>query len=109
MVCLDINAVGNSKTVETIKSSGWIAFGFTCDVTNKEEVDTVFRQIDDTVGDVTMLFHCCGVPSPRSLINDPPSIRSTLDVSIVSHFHVSQFFTYKYFVFFYLINHDLKI
>lgn len=62
----------------------------TCDVTDKDQVDKAFLQIDKDIGNVTMLFHCCGVPSPRSLINEPPSIRSTLDVSIVSHFHVSR-------------------
>lgn len=41
-----------------------------------------------------MLLHCCGVPSPRSL-QDPPEIRKTMDVSVLSHFWVGSPRNYK--------------
>lgn len=35
-----------------------------------------------------MFFYCCGLPSPRTLIEEPPDIRSTMDLSVISYFWV---------------------
>lgn len=91
VICLDINESANLDVIEKIKENGGrgSCFGFTCDVTKKDKLEIVVKEIEETIGSVTMLFHCCGVPSPRSLIEGSPSIQNTMDVCIVSHFHVS--------------------
>lgn len=45
--------------------------------------------IQSELGEVTMLFHCCSIPSPRALVQDPPEIRHTIDLTILSHFWVN--------------------
>ena len=49
------------------------------------------RTVEDIraeIGDVTMVFHCCGVPSPRALAQESPEVRRTMEVSVLSHFWV---------------------
>ncbi|XP_063707169.1 17-beta-hydroxysteroid dehydrogenase 13-like isoform X2 [Culicoides brevitarsis] len=87
-VCLDINHIDNQTLVKDIRKMGHEAFGYTCDVTSKDQVEHVIDAIDRDVGDISMYFHCCGVPSPRSLVSEPPPIQVTMDVSIVSHFYL---------------------
>jgi len=38
-----------------------------------------------------MLFHCCGLPSPRALVQESSEVRDIMDVSVISHFWVSMF------------------
>lgn len=35
-----------------------------------------------------MLFHCCGLPSPRALTEEPSGLRATMDLSVISYFWV---------------------
>ncbi|XP_053696560.1 17-beta-hydroxysteroid dehydrogenase 13-like isoform X1 [Sabethes cyaneus] len=86
VACVDINTTDNDALVRSINSTGYIAHAFECDVTNKNDVIRTTNAIEKTFGPITMLFHCCGVPSPRSLITDAPSIQATLELSVVSHF-----------------------
>lgn len=88
-VCLDPNHIDNQRLVTYIKDKGHEAFAYTCDITSREQVKKTIETIDLNVGDITMLFHCCGVPSPRSLVSEPPPIQVTMDVTVVSHFYVS--------------------
>lgn len=89
VVCVDVNSVDNEATVKQIRIAGGHAFPFTCDVTNSEQVAKTVQTIEREVSAITMLFHCCGVPSPRSYTHEPPAIQETINVSIMSHFWVS--------------------
>lgn len=53
-----------------------------------QQVVSTVNLIKDQLGDITMLFHCCGLPSPRALIEEPPGIRATMDLSVISYFWV---------------------
>ncbi|XP_055636237.1 17-beta-hydroxysteroid dehydrogenase 13-like isoform X3 [Toxorhynchites rutilus septentrionalis] len=86
VACVDINSTDNEILVKNINTSGYIAHAFECDVTNKNDVIRTTTAIEKTFGHITMLFHCCGVPSPRTLVTDPPPIQATLDLSVISHF-----------------------
>lgn len=88
VACVDINSADNDILVKNINSSGFIAHAFECDVTNKNDVIRTTTAIEKTFGHITMLFHCCGVPSPRTLVTEPPSIQETLNLSVISHFWV---------------------
>lgn len=46
------------------------------------------EKVKKDVGFVSMIIHCCGMPSPHSLVA-PRDIRATMDRSVMSHFWVS--------------------
>ncbi|XP_062565953.1 17-beta-hydroxysteroid dehydrogenase 13-like isoform X3 [Armigeres subalbatus] len=86
VACVDINSIDNDTLVKSINSSGYIAHAFECDLTNKNDVIRTTNAIEKRFGYITILFHCCGVPSARSLITEPPPIQTTLNLSVISHF-----------------------
>lgn len=88
VACVDINSIDNDTLVKSINSSGYIAHAFECDLTNKNDVIRTTNAIEKRFGYITILFHCCGVPSARSLITEPPPIQTTLNLSVISHFWV---------------------
>lgn len=87
VACIDINAETCEATTKRARHSG-VASSYVCDVTNRDQVAEIVEKVRSELGEVTMLLHCCGVPSPRALIHDPPEIRRTMDVSVLSHFWV---------------------
>ncbi|CAG9581058.1 unnamed protein product [Danaus chrysippus] len=87
VICVDINEINNSKTVAYIKRKGGDAFMYTCDITKKENVDDLAQKVKTELGFVSMLFYCCGIPSPRSLLMTPnEDIHGTLDLTLTSYF-----------------------
>lgn len=47
------------------------------------------EKVEKEVGIVSMIIHCCGMPSPHSLVaQPPPDIQATMDRSVMSHFWV---------------------
>lgn len=89
VLCADKNQVNNENTVETIKKRGGSAALYSCDITKKENVQALAAQIKNEIGFVSMLFYCCGIPSPRSLLTQPPKdIHVTLDLTLTSYFWV---------------------
>lgn len=86
VACVDIDNTENQWLVRTINTNGFIAKAFQCDLTNKNDIIRTTNAIESHFGTITMLFHCAGVPSPRSIVNDPPPIQNTLNLSVISHF-----------------------
>jgi len=76
-------------TARQIHLRGGRSFYYQCDITNQEQVDRAIESIEAEVGIVTMLFHCCSLPSPRAVISEAPSVQQTMDVSVTSYFYVS--------------------
>lgn len=89
-VCLDKNQADNKALVKWLNETGRPALGYTCDVTDVEQVKRTIEFIDRENGDITMYFNCCGLPSPTNLVEEAPEIHETMNVSIVSHFYVSR-------------------
>lgn len=90
VLCVDKNKHSNEDTVEFIKRRGGKAALYTCDITKKENVQKLSTQVKKDVGFVGMLLYCCGIPSPRSLLTQPPQdIHKTLDLTLTSYFWVS--------------------
>lgn len=93
VVCIDINSALNESTALEAQRlmparTGKVWF-YTCDVTKQEDVKRMAATVKKEVGDITMLFHCCGIPSPRSLLNEPSSdIYQAMDLTLTSHFWV---------------------
>ncbi|XP_061938433.1 17-beta-hydroxysteroid dehydrogenase 13 isoform X1 [Apis cerana] len=86
VACVDINIENCSNTVQLASKSLGIAKMYICNITHKDEVAHTVNVIQSELGEVTMLFHCCSIPSPRALVQDPPEIRHTIDLTILSHF-----------------------
>ncbi|KAF9803312.1 hypothetical protein SFRURICE_007158 [Spodoptera frugiperda] len=87
VVCVDKNISSNEATVEHIKKKGGTAISYKCDITKRQNVHTLATQLKKDLGFVSMLFYCCGIPSPRSLMTQPPQdIHETLDLTLTSYF-----------------------
>lgn len=116
VACVDINAESCEATVQQALQLHGTCKRYQCDVRDKDAVHIhicfysyfygitilswfqiiVVKQvahttelIKDHLGEITMLFHCCGLPSPRALTQEPPEIRVTMDLCVISHFWVS--------------------
>ncbi|XP_072751863.1 17-beta-hydroxysteroid dehydrogenase 13 isoform X2 [Anoplolepis gracilipes] len=85
VACVDINIETCSATVQSAQQIHGICKSYQCDVRDKEAVARTVNLIKKELGDVTMLFHCCGLPSPRTLVR-ASEVRDTMDLSIISHF-----------------------
>ncbi len=86
VACVDLNAENCQATANRALQLSGTAKSYICDVTNEKQVAATVQAIRIELGEVTMLFHCCGVPSPRTLAQDPVEIKSTIDLAILSHF-----------------------
>ncbi|GLG95611.1 Peroxisomal multifunctional enzyme type 2 [Gryllus bimaculatus] len=94
VVCWDINSEANEATKQHALEQGkGQAYAYTCNVAERDQVISIAEKVRKDVGDITVLIHCCGVPSPRSLVAQPaPAVRQTMDVSILSHFWILEAF-----------------
>lgn len=87
VACVDINPDSCRATVN--KTNG-TAKAFICDITCKKQVLNLVKEIKREFGEVTMLFHCCGVPSPRALEEGPVEVYDVINLSVISHFWVKK-------------------
>ncbi|XP_014486630.1 PREDICTED: short-chain dehydrogenase/reductase family 16C member 6-like [Dinoponera quadriceps] len=86
VACVDINVESCNTTVQRALQLHGKCKRYQCDVRDNVAVVDIVNLIKDQFGDITMLFHCCGLPSPRALIEEPPDIRTTMDLSVISYF-----------------------
>ena len=61
VVCVDIDEAKNEATRRMIEAKGGIAFAFTCDVSNRDQVEHLKRSVLEAVGDVNLLFNNAGM------------------------------------------------
>ena len=69
VICIDIQPSEIESVSRSIRENGGTAFYFQCDVTYREQVEAIAR-IELEVGEISMLFHCCSLPSPRSVVTN---------------------------------------
>ncbi|XP_017876419.1 17-beta-hydroxysteroid dehydrogenase 13-like isoform X2 [Ceratina calcarata] len=86
VACVDINSENCDATVQMAYGLPGIAAMYICNVTDEDKVHTTVNNIRAELGEITMLFHCCSIPSPRALIQDIPEVRRTIDLAVLSHF-----------------------
>lgn len=90
VICIDVQTPEQEETSKRVMdASRGSAYYYQCDVTDKDQVDKTIDDVAKNIGDITMLFHCCSLPSPRAVVNNPPSVKQTIDVSVTSYFYVS--------------------
>ncbi|XP_053616795.1 epidermal retinol dehydrogenase 2-like [Plodia interpunctella] len=93
VLCVDKNKANNDNTVEIIKRKGGSAAGFVCDITKQENVKRLALEVKKDLGFATMIFYCCGIPSPRSLLTQPPQdIHDTLNLTLTAYFWLLDYF-----------------
>ncbi|XP_058822573.1 17-beta-hydroxysteroid dehydrogenase 13 isoform X2 [Topomyia yanbarensis] len=91
VICVDVNEKTNSETVAEIKLKGGNAFGFTCDVTNREQIFDVIKRIKEQVGVVTILVNNAGImPTHPLLQQSEQEIKKTFDINVLAHFWLLQ-------------------
>ncbi|KAG5682539.1 hypothetical protein PVAND_011886 [Polypedilum vanderplanki] len=96
VVCWDINEETNKHTVNTIKSNGGEAFGYTVDITNKEKVQEIGKKVLEEVGAVTILVNNAGIMPQHDLLDHTEKvIRRIFDINVLAHFWTIQTFLPK--------------
>ncbi len=45
VVCIDVNEDSNNETVKMVQEAGGMSFGYVCDVSQREQIETVARAI----------------------------------------------------------------
>ncbi|KAF7282677.1 hypothetical protein GWI33_002147 [Rhynchophorus ferrugineus] len=87
VVLWDINTAGLEETISLVKGIGGVAYGYKCDLSNREDIYRVAKQTRQEIGDVTLLINNAGVVSGSLLLDTPDHlIKRTFDVNIVAHF-----------------------
>ncbi|XP_070534814.1 epidermal retinol dehydrogenase 2-like [Ptychodera flava] len=87
LVLWDINKEGNDETAEQIKQLGGKAHSYVVDVTKKEDVYRVAKQVTQEVGDVTILVNNAGVVNGRRFLDCPDElIQRTINVNAMAYF-----------------------
>ncbi|XP_044272425.1 estradiol 17-beta-dehydrogenase 11 [Tribolium madens] len=87
VVLWDVNVKAVEETVELVKGIGGVAYGFKCDLADKEDVYKIANTTRQEVGEVTILINNAGIVSGNLLLNTPDHlIKRTFDVNILAHF-----------------------
>lgn len=82
-VAEELNNSTNSKRIHAMK----------CDLTSRENIYKCAKQVQKTVGNVTMIINNAGVVSGKSLLEcSDASIQRTFDVNILAHFWIIRAF-----------------
>ncbi|CRL07775.1 CLUMA_CG020729, isoform A [Clunio marinus] len=87
VICIDIQPYKQETVSKEITSSGGSSYYFKCNVTNRDQVEKTIYAIERDIGEVSMMFHCCSLPSARSIVNNPPPVHEIIDLSITSYFY----------------------
>ncbi|XP_045775215.1 short-chain dehydrogenase/reductase family 16C member 6-like [Maniola jurtina] len=87
VVLWDINKQGLDDTVKLVKGVGGKCFGYIVDLTKRDDIYRVAKQVDQDVGKVSLLINNAGVVSGQYLLDTPDHlIQRTFDVNILAHF-----------------------
>uniref|UniRef100_A0A8D0DUX9 Uncharacterized protein n=1 Tax=Salvator merianae TaxID=96440 RepID=A0A8D0DUX9_SALMN len=88
LVLWDIDEEGNKETAELAKKSGAQAvYTYRCDVSNREEVYAVAKQVQKEIGDVNILIDDAGIMNGKNFIDlTDAEMEKTLEVNAMAHF-----------------------
>jgi len=87
VITLDVNEKGNDETVRMIRKDGNKAYGFVCNLSNKQEIYSVSKAVKTQVGDISILINNAGIVSGMSLLDTPDEkIERTFNVNVLAHF-----------------------
>ncbi|XP_012229363.2 17-beta-hydroxysteroid dehydrogenase 13 isoform X1 [Linepithema humile] len=83
---VDINVEACTAVIQRAQQLNGICKSYQCDVRDKDAVAQTVNLIKNQLGEITMFFHCCGLPSPRTLVQESSEVRDVMDLSVISYF-----------------------
>ncbi|XP_022201703.1 epidermal retinol dehydrogenase 2 [Nilaparvata lugens] len=94
IVCIDINEPNNKETVKMISERGYpTAHSFICDVSSRENVLALGKEIKEKVGDVTILINNAGImPCHPFQSHSEQEIKKMFDINVFAHFWMLEVF-----------------
>uniref|UniRef100_A0A1L8E4X0 Short-chain dehydrogenase/reductase 3 n=1 Tax=Nyssomyia neivai TaxID=330878 RepID=A0A1L8E4X0_9DIPT len=94
VVCLDINESSNGETVALANGlKRGRAYGYQCDVTNRDEVLEVATKIKLQVGHVSVIVNNAGIMPSRPVWEQThQDIRKVFDINVMAHFWILEAF-----------------
>ncbi|XP_014270946.1 estradiol 17-beta-dehydrogenase 11 isoform X2 [Halyomorpha halys] len=94
----DINEEGNAETYKLVKEEGFgsrVHF-YSCDVTNRNDVLSTAKRVEEDVGTVSLLINNAGVMVCKPLCQQSAkNIENVFNVNIISHFWTLEAFLPK--------------
>lgn len=96
IVLWDVDAAGLEDAVSQVRGIGGKAYGYKCDLTDREDVYKTATKVFEDVGQVTILINNAGIASGRLLLDTPDHlIQRTFDVNVLAHFWTTKAFLPK--------------
>ncbi|CAG0898883.1 unnamed protein product, partial [Cyprideis torosa] len=87
VICWDVDEEANRETVQGIREGGGRAWGYTVDVTKKQEVKRCAKEVLEEHGPVDILINNAGINSKDSVLDlSEEFIEKVFGVNILSHF-----------------------
>ncbi|CAB3230934.1 unnamed protein product [Arctia plantaginis] len=82
-----VNARRLEDTVKLVKGIGGKCYGYTVDLSNREDIYRVAKKVEEELGRVNLLINNAGVVSGHYLLDTPDHlIQRTFEVNILAHF-----------------------
>ncbi|MHA1568707.1 MAG: SDR family NAD(P)-dependent oxidoreductase, partial [Alphaproteobacteria bacterium] len=86
LALLDVEEEALRQAVEEIKAGGGEARGYVCDVSDRAQVYEVFKQIEQDLGPVSVLFNNAGVVFGGPLLEvADEQLEKTIQVNLIAH------------------------
>nr|CAD7396130.1 unnamed protein product [Timema cristinae] len=93
VVCWDINEDNNKKTVDELCHLGYKAHAYNCDVSSREQVFKIAREVKEKVGDVTVVVNNAGImPCHPFMAHNSQEIQRIFDINVMAHFWMLEAF-----------------
>ncbi|XP_068159690.1 17-beta-hydroxysteroid dehydrogenase 13 [Drosophila tropicalis] len=93
IICWDINEQTNAQTVKEIKQQGGTAYGYKCNVTNREEIVELAAKVRKEHGFVSIVINNAGImPCHPLLEHTEQETRLMYDINVLAHFWINQAF-----------------
>ncbi|KAH8304681.1 hypothetical protein KR018_004684, partial [Drosophila ironensis] len=93
VICWDVNEQTNNQTVKEIQQKGGKAFGYVCNVTKREELIELAKQVRKEHGFISVVVNNAGImPCHPLLEHTENEIRLMYDINVLSHFWIIQSF-----------------
>ncbi|GFY59576.1 hypothetical protein TNIN_460541 [Trichonephila inaurata madagascariensis] len=93
LVLWDIDEKGIKNVASEIRERGGVAHAYSCDISDLQEVQRVGKEVQQDVGDVTIVVNNAGILQNILFVDlDPAKIKKTLEVNVLSHFWINKFF-----------------
>lgn len=92
VVAWDINGETNNKTVQEINKKGYPkAYGYVCNVSNRENVFETVAKVRKDVGDITIVVNNAGImPTHKLLDHTKDEIERIMGINVLAHFWIIQ-------------------